>query len=1181
MPEFCHLHCHTQYSLLDGASEIGTMMDKAQADGQKGVALTDHGNMFGAFKFVAEADKRGLKPMVGCEFYLVEDRRVKAFSRARGEKDVRYHQLMLAKNKQGYQNLSKLCSLGYIEGLYGKYPRIDKELLVQHSEGIIATSCCIGAEIPQLLLQGKDEEAEKALKWWLDVFGDDYYIELQRHRGLEDIDGLGVSQEDVNQKLLGFARKHNVKVICTNDSHYVEEEDYLPHDILLCVNTGSLMEDMSRFKFPSSDFYFKSQQEMSRLFGDVPESVANTMEIHDKIDHLKLTSDVLLPNFPMPAGFKTQDEYLRHLTYEGAKKRYGELSAIVTERLDFELEVIKASGYPGYFLIVQDFTAAARKMGVSVGPGRGSAAGSAVAYCTGITNIDPIKYDLLFERFLNPERVSMPDIDIDFDDVGRQKVIDYVIDKYGQQQVAQIITYGTMAARSSLRDVGRVMDVPLGEVDKVAKSFPAQLGATLRDVLAPKDIHPKLKGKLNGDDTEKAYRFREMADRQDEIGEMIRTASKLEGSIRNTGVHACGVVITPTPVTDHVPVTADKDTGMYISQFDNSVAEIAGLLKMDFLGLKTLSIIKDALVMVKDNHGKDIDIDAIPLDDPKTYELFQRGETNGIFQYESGGMQKHMKSLKPTTFDDLIAMNALYRPGPLEYIPEFIDRKHGRKPIVYTLDGEEKYLKETFGIYVYQEQIMLLSQSIAGFSKGQADVLRKAMGKKQKAVLDKMFPTFIEGGKANGHPEDKLAKIWKDWEAFASYAFNKSHSTCYAFVAYQTAFLKAHYPAEYMASVLTHNRTDQTKLTFFLKECKRMNVPVLGPDINESQADFSVNQDGAIRIGMTALKGVGEGPVESILAARKEGGPFESVFHLMQRVEPGSVNKRVLEALVDAGAFDCFESVHRAQYFAPSEKYDSYLEHVTKYANAYQSQLASAANSLFGAIQDEVLPDEPTPPQAREWTLPEKLSREKEVTGIYVSGHPLDGYKLEIDNFVTCSLADLDPQRYGKTSLRLAGMISSSRHMVSKNGNGWGIFELSDFDETIEFRLFGEDYEKYKHVLNQGKAVFVKAAYRQRWNSDDVEIAVSEVKLLEGLGREMTEAIILKLPLGDLTSDLVVALEELCNRYQGRQKLRMVFYDPEEDMKLKMFSLKRTVDADTEFINEIERLGIKYRVSAG
>ncbi|MEM9258713.1 MAG: DNA polymerase III subunit alpha, partial [Bacteroidota bacterium] len=635
MPEFCHLHCHTQYSLLDGAAEIGTMMDKAVADGMKGVALTDHGNMFGAFKFVNEARKRNIKPMIGCEFYLVEDRHKKAFSRAAGERDKRYHQLMLAKNKTGYINLSKLCSIGYIEGLYSKYPRIDKSLIAAHSEGLIVTSCCIGAEIPQLLIAGKDEEAEKALKWWLDIFGDDYYIEIQRHRGIDDIDlgkdregrtiYSGKSQEDINVKLLALAQKHKVKVICTNDSHYVEEEDFEPHDILLCVNTGSLKEDPKRFQFPSSDFYFKTQMEMVNLFHDHPDSVANTMEVYDKIETLELASDVLLPNFPMPPEFKTQDEYLRHLTYEGAKRRYGEINETTRERLDFELDVIRASGYPGYFLIVQDFTTAAREMGVSVGPGRGSAAGSAVAYCVGITNVDPIKYDLLFERFLNPERVSMPDIDIDFDDVGRQKVIDYVIDKYGQEQVAQIITYGTMAAKSSLRDVGRVMDVPLSEVDRVAKSFPQQLGASLNHVLADGDIHPKLKGKLNGEDVDKAYAFRDMAAQQDQIGAMIRLAKKLEGSIRNTGIHACGVVITPSNITEHVPVTADKDTGMYVSQFDNSVAEDAGLLKMDFLGLKTLTIIKDALRMIKENHGVEIDVDELPLDDEKTYGLFQRG----------------------------------------------------------------------------------------------------------------------------------------------------------------------------------------------------------------------------------------------------------------------------------------------------------------------------------------------------------------------------------------------------------------------------------------------------------------------------------------------------------------------------------------------------------------------------
>ncbi|MEM8908098.1 MAG: DNA polymerase III subunit alpha, partial [Bacteroidota bacterium] len=630
MPEFVHLHCHTQYSLLDGASDIATMMDKAKADGQKGVALTDHGNMFGAFKFVAEANKRGLKPMVGCEFYLVEDRHRKSFSRAKGESDKRYHQLLLAKNQKGYQNLCKLCSLGFIEGLYSKFPRIDKELLEKYHEGLIATSCCIGAEIPQAILHGQNEKAEKLLQYWLDLFGEDFYIELQRHRGLENIDQLGVSQEDVNQELIRLARKYDIKIIATNDAHYVEEEDYAPHDILLCVNTNSLLDAEKRFKFPSSDFYFKSQAEMNNLFKDVPDSVDNTMEIFSKIEPLELARDVLLPAFPIPQGFKTQDEYLRHLTYEGAKRRYGVITPEIRERLDFELEVIRNSGYPGYFLIVQDFTNTARQMGVSVGPGRGSAAGSAVAYCVGITNVDPIKYDLLFERFLNPERVSMPDIDIDFDDVGRAKVIDYVIEKYGRNQVAQIITYGTMAAKLSIRDVGRVMDVPLPDVDRIAKTCPQQLGATLNQVLAQGDIDPKLKGKMNSEDVDRAYQFRKLAEGSDTIGQTIRTAKKLEGSIRNTGIHACGVVITPDDITNYIPVTVAKDSDLLVSQFDNSVAEDAGLLKMDFLGLKTLTIIKDAIAIIKDTQGIDIDPDAIPLDDELTYKLFQRGETIGI-----------------------------------------------------------------------------------------------------------------------------------------------------------------------------------------------------------------------------------------------------------------------------------------------------------------------------------------------------------------------------------------------------------------------------------------------------------------------------------------------------------------------------------------------------------------------
>ncbi|MCI5083449.1 MAG: DNA polymerase III subunit alpha, partial [Saprospiraceae bacterium] len=1159
MPEFLHLHCHTQYSLLDGAASISHMMDKAAADGQKGVALTDHGNMFGAFKFVAEAKKRDLKPIIGCEFYMVEDRHQKVFSRAKGEKDKRYHQLLLAKNRKGYENLSKLCSLGFIEGLYSKFPRIDKELLEKYHEGIIATSCCIGAEIPQAILHGRLDKAEEYIKWWIDLLGDDFYIEIQRHRGLENIDGLGVSQEDVNQQLLKYAEKYNLKVIATNDSHYVEEDDWAPHDILLCINTNSILEEEKRFKFPSSDFYFKTQQQMYDLFSDVPESVANTLEIYDKVDTLELARDVLLPAYPLPQGIKTQDDLLRKMTYDGAKKRYGEITEKIRERLDFELSVIKQSGYPGYFLIVQDFTNTAREMGVSVGPGRGSAAGSAVAYCIGITNVDPIKYDLLFERFLNPERVSMPDIDIDFDDVGRQKVIDYVIDKYGQNQVAQIVTYGTMAAKSSLRDVGRVMNIPLPEVDRVAKTFPAHLKASLKKVLADGDVDPKLKGALNSDELEKAYAFRSLAEKDDNIGEMIRTAKKLEGSVRNTGIHACGVVITPDDITKYVPVKVDKDSNMYVSQFDNSVAEDAGLLKMDFLGLKTLTIIKDAVRMVKEGHGVEIDPELVPLDDPKTYELFQRGETVGVFQYESPGMQKYMKELAPTAFEDLIAMNALYRPGPLEYIPNFIARKHGREPVTYDLPDMKEYLEETYGINVYQEQIMLLSQKLAGFTKGQADMLRKGMGKKKKKLIDMLHPLFLEGGQNNGHPKETLEKVWKDWEAFASYAFNKSHSTCYAYVAFQTAYLKAHYPAEFMASVLTHNKNDITKVTFFLKECKRMGVEVLGPDVNESASDFSVNEEGKVRFGLSALKGVGEGPVSEILAERDENGKFENIFDFSRRMASRSVNKKVMESLALGGGFDCFDEIHRAQYFAPSEKYDTFLEHLLKYGAAYHSTKISAATSLFGASEDVMIP-EPKLPVREEWGLLEKLNKEKDVTGIFISGHPLDDYRVEMENFVSCPLDEVENKKQ-RSSLNLAGMVTVANHRISKNGNGWGIFELSDYSSSLEFRLFGEDYQKFKHLLEMGKAIFMKIGWQKSWRDDGLELKVKEVRLLESVGKEMTESITLKLFLDSLTAEIIEKLDALCEQKRGNHRLKMELLDRTNRMKLKMVAKERKVHA--------------------
>ncbi len=1175
MPDFVHLHCHTQYSLLDGASEIGQMMDKAVKDGQRGVALTDHGNMFGAFKFVAEAEKRKLKPMIGCEFYLVEDRHKKSFLKGKGEKDRRYHQLLLAKNRKGYENLVKLCSIGYIEGMYSKFPRIDKELLEQYHEGVIATSCCLGAEIPQLLLHGKKEEAEKQLKWWLDMFGEDYYIELQRHRGLENIDQLGVSQEDINQDLIAFSKKHNIKLIATNDSHYVEEEDAPSHDILLCVNTGSLRESEQRFKFPSNDFYFKTQAQMSQLFSDVPEAVANTMEIYDKIDSLTLARDVLLPNFPMPKEFATQDAYLRHLTYEGAKKRYGTITPKIKERLDFELGVIEKSGYPGYFLIVQDFTHTARKMGVSVGPGRGSAAGSVVAYCNWITNVDPIKYDLLFERFLNPERVSMPDIDIDFDDEGRSKVIDYVIDKYGRNQVAQIITYGTMAAKSSLRDVGRVLDVPLSEVDRVAKTFPLQLGAKLRDVVAKGGVAPKLNAKLNSEDKEKAEAFRKLAAGDDIVGEVIKMAARLEGSVRNTGIHACGIVITPDDITNYVPVSVAKDSELLVSQFDNSVAEDAGLLKMDFLGLRTLTIIKEAARLVKLRHGIDIDPDEIPLTDEKTYKLFQRGETVGIFQYESGGMQKHLKDLVPSKFEDLIAMNALYRPGPMQYIPNFVARKHGRETITYDLPIMKDNLAETYGITVYQEQVMLLSQKLANFSKGQADMLRKAMGKKKKKLIDEMWPTFLAGCEKNGHPEDIVKKIWTDWEAFASYAFNKSHSTCYAMIAFQTAYLKANYPAEFMAAVLTNNKNDISKTAIFLQECKRMGLEVLSPSVNESEANFIVNKAGGIRFGMAALKGVGEGPVEAIVEERKNG-PFKSVFDFLKRVNLSTVNKRAMESLVLGGGFDEFEEINRETYFAPSEKYDTFLEHIMKFGNAYQHQKSQAANSLFGASEDAMVPEPNIPPKV-EWSLIEKLTKEKEVAGIYISGHPLDDYQIEINNFITCPLERLEEKKGQK--VKLAGIVSMANHRISKKGTGFGIFEVQDYTGSTELMLFSEDYAKFKGHFEAGQVLFIEGIYQKRWNSDEYQLKVKDVKLLETIGKELTESVTLKLPIETLDKTLINELDALCKLNKGKHRLKMVLLNKKHRTSLNLRADERTVNAGSEFVAGLDRLGVGYSIN--
>ncbi len=1159
--DFSHLHVHTQFSLLDGAADISKLFKKAKADGMKAMAITDHGNMFGVFKFVAEAGKHGVKPIVGCEFYVVEDRHKKQFTKE--ARDVRYHQLFLAKNAEGYQNLSRLCSLGYIEGLYSKWPRIDKELILKYHKGLIATTCCLGAEVPRTIMQKGEEEGEKVFKWWLDLFGEDYYIELQRH-DIED-------QNTVNEVLLRWAVKYNVKVIASNDSHYVDQQDYNAHDILLCVNTGDMQSTPKatdeeggkgyRFGFPNDQFYFKSTAEMSALFHDVPQAIDNTNEIVDKIDTLKLKRDILVPHFPIPQGFIDADDYLRHLTFEGAHKRYSELTADIEERLNFELHTIKTMGFPGYFLIVADFIKAGRDLGVLIGPGRGSAAGSAVAYCIGITNIDPIKYKLLFERFLNPERKSMPDIDTDFDDIGRQKVLDYVIDKYGKNQVAQIINYGTMAAKSAIKDVARVMDLHLSESVKLTQLVPDRPGTTLEEAF--KTV-PELEAIRSGDDLR---------------AQVLKEAIKLEGSVRNTGIHASAVIIAPDDLLNYIPLSVAKDANLWVTQFDGKVIEDAGLLKMDFLGLKTLTIIKNAIQLIEENHGIKIDPDAIPLDDKKTYELFQRGDTISIFQFESPGMQKHLKDLKPDKFEDLIAMNALYRPGPMEYIPTFIKRKHGLEKIKYDFDVTEDLLAETYGVTVYQEQVMLLSQRLASFSKGDADVLRKAMGKKQIAVLQDMKSKFLAGCESNGHDTKVAEKVWTDWEAFASYAFNKSHATCYSFVAFQTAYLKAHYPAEYMAATLDSQGNIES-ISFFMEECRNMNIPVLGPDINESNFKFSVNQKGEIRIGLGALKGVGEAAVLDIVAERKANGVFSSIYDLVRRINLRSANKKTFESLAFAGAFDCFKGIHRAQYFytdAGSEQI--FLEKIVRYGNNVQEGKNAAQHSLFGDSVDDAQVPEPPVPVCEEWGLLEKLHREKEVIGMFISGHPLDTYKIEM-GFCSNKLSDLnDLPKLRNKDVTVAGMITGVNHRVAKTGNPFGNFTLEDYSGSYQFTLFAEPYLKMKHFLVPNSFLFLNGKVETRWKTtDQFEYKIGQMQLLSDVREKKIKSITLEMSLSALSDGFINEVNELIAANPGNVNVKVKVNESGEKISIDMPSKKFKVNPSNEFLEKIKsKHGLEYQ----
>ena len=1163
MPDFNHLHCHTQFSLLDGAASISGMMQKAQHDGMKAVALTDHGNMFGAFKFVAEASKYNVKPIVGCEFYVVEDRHKKQFSKE--DKDNRFHQLMLAKNATGYKNLSKLTSLGYMEGMYSKWPRIDKELIEKYHEGIIATSCCLAAEIPQAILNKGEEEAEELLKWWIDLFGEDFYIELQRH----ELD----EQKIVNEVLLKFAKKYHLKIIATNDSHYVDQEDSTAHDILLCVNTGELQSKPVwkgsgfggkdyRFGFPNNEFYFKTQNEMNTLFSDVPVAIDNTNEIVDKVEHLKLERDILLPNFPLPPEFTSEDEYLKHLTFEGARssKRYGEITAEIEERINHELGIIKTMGFAGYFLITADMINAGRDLGVMIGPGRGSAAGSVVAYALGITNIDPIKYSLLFERFLNPERISMPDIDTDFDDQGRQKVIDYVVDKYGYNQVAQIITYGTMAAKMAIKDVARVRDLPLSEANALAKLVPEMPGTTL----------------------EKAFNevseLGEIRKQKSEQGLILEMAQKLEGSVRNTGIHAAGVIIAPDDLTNYIPVSTSKDSNLLVTQYDGKVIESAGMLKMDFLGLKTLTIIKDALALIKKNRGVDIDIDNINLEDEKTFALYQRGDTIGTFQFESAGMRKYLQILKPTNIEDLIAMNALYRPGPMEFIPNFINRKHGREKVEYPHELLEPILKNSYGIMVYQEQIMQTAQIMAGYSLGQADLLRRAMGKKKLDEMAKQREVFVAGAKEKHNIDRKKAEeIFAVMEKFAAYGFNRSHSAAYSVVAYQTAYLKAHYPSEYMASVLTHNQNNIDKITFFLDECRKQNIPVLGPHINESSMYFDVNKEGKIRFGLGAIKGTGEAAVEAIISERDEHGSFKDIFDFAERINLRAVNKKTFESLAMGGAFDCFKGTSRRQYLFQEGEQPSGIELAVRYGNSFQNDKNASQHSLFGGDSGVEIP-KPKLPQCEPYSEIEKLKIEKDVVGFYISGHPLDQYKVDIENFCTCTLDQY--KEHKNQVIRLAGIVTKFVERTSKRGAPFGLFSIEDYNDTIDVAMFGEDYMKHRHLLQVGGFVYMIGKVEERYNQQgEWEFRPRVIQLLSNIREDLSKEIQVNVDVTLLNEELVNQLEMIAKENPGKCKFVVTLYSAEESMKVELLSKRYMVNPNNHLIEGLTLLDtVSYKI---
>jgi len=1180
---FTHLHNNSQFSVLQSTSRIADLVKKTAEFNMSAVAITDKANMMGAFHFYRavknyndqNTDKL-IKPIIGCELNVCENHEDKS------HRDDGYQTVFLAKNKKGYQNLIKMCSIGYTDGFY-YVPRVDKKIIENYSDDLIVLSGDKYGEISSKILNVGERQAEESLAWWKSNFKDDYYLELTRH---------GEDEDDIlNQTIIKFSKDHNIKIVATNSTKYINKEDANAHDILLCVKDGEKQSTpigkgrSFRYGLKNQEYYFKSSDEMNILFGDLPEAISNINEIVEKVEFFDLNRDVLLPKFTIPSDFepKTSDienEYLQHITYLGAKNIYKKIDDALKEKIDFELSVIKNSGYPGYFLIVHDLIDAARKMGVSVGPGRGSVAGSIVAYSLGITKVDPIKYDLLFERFLNPDRVSMPDIDIDFDDDGRSKVIEYVIEKYGSKQVAQIITYGKMAAKSSIRDTARVLDLSLGDADFLAKLIPNN--TKLSDIFS--FDKKKLSSELRSDDYSNAIELKNISNGDDLQAETINQARVIEGSLRNVGVHACGVIITPDDITKFVPIATAKDSSLAVTQYDNSVVESAGLLKMDFLGLKTLTLIKDTIKLIKYRHDTVIDIDNIPLDDEKTYELFQKGDTVGIFQYESLGMQKYLRDLKPTVFEDLIAMNALYRPGPLEYIPSFVRRKNGEEKIQYDIPVMEDFLKGTYGITVYQEQVMQLSQKLANFSKGDADLLRKAMGKKIFSLLEKLKPNFINGGIDNGYDEEILEKIWKDWEAFASYAFNKSHSTCYALIAYQTAYLKSHYPAEYMAAVLSNNMNDIKQVSFFMEECKHMGISVLGPDVNESFYKFTVNNQNAIRFGMGAVKGVGKSAVSAIIESRQDS-KYKSIFDFAKRVDLRSANKKAFDSLVLAGAFDSIDTAHRAQYFYENNEGQTFIEKAIRFGSKYQERQNSSQTNLFADFGEMEL-IEPEFPECEKWTKLNQLKKEKDVVGIYISGHPLDDYIDSVRFFSNIKLNDLkNLNPLVDKEIRIAGIIGEVDHKISKNGKGWATFVMEDYYESYELRIFGEDYLKFKHFLNENNFVCVKMFVKEGWKDresgrvGDPRIQYLSFHQLQDSLSSKVKRILIKVDAQLLEENHIKFFKDVLKKHKGDQELIFNILGNGDGLRLNLSSPKQKLKITEELLKTLRQNKFEFRLN--